>query len=177
MRGWALSDEGGGLSRWTSVISVAHYEARVRLVTSRLVLIFVFLLDFHGRVREVKSMFISCALHGAEASLCLRAVFGSCVLLFFVGGSLWQVLVLSWACWMVLRGVIRLFVWSGSVSVCSGGIWRFGQPRSVGFTAIWRWCRAVLGMVLFIHWLPVLFVLDLNGIPLCLVGAGIAWAE
>ena len=43
--------------------------ARVRLVIARLVLIFVFPLDFHGRVRVVRSMFLPAALHGVEASL------------------------------------------------------------------------------------------------------------
>ena len=43
--------------------------ARVRLVIARLVLIFVFPLDFHGRVRVVRSMYLPAALHGVEASL------------------------------------------------------------------------------------------------------------
>ena len=43
--------------------------ARVRLVIARLVLIFVLPLDFHGRVRVVRSMFLPAALHGVEASL------------------------------------------------------------------------------------------------------------
>ena len=36
---------------------------------SRLVLIFAFPLDFHGRVRVVRSMYLPAALHGIEASL------------------------------------------------------------------------------------------------------------
>ena len=43
--------------------------ARVRLVISRLVLIFALPLDFHGRVRVVRSMYLPAALHGIEASL------------------------------------------------------------------------------------------------------------
>ena len=42
--------------------------ARVRLVISRLVLIFALPLDFYGRVRVV-SMYLPAALHGIEASL------------------------------------------------------------------------------------------------------------
>ena len=42
---------------------------RVRLVISRLVLIFALSLDFHGRVRIVRSMFLPAALHAIEASL------------------------------------------------------------------------------------------------------------
>ena len=43
--------------------------ARVRLVISRLVLIFALPSDFHGTVRVVRSMFIPGALHGIEAFL------------------------------------------------------------------------------------------------------------
>ena len=46
------------------------------MVISRLALIFVLPLDFHGRVRVVKSMYLPAALHGIEVSLlsseCLR---------------------------------------------------------------------------------------------------------
>ena len=41
---------------------------RVRLVIARLVLIFDLPLDFHGRLRYIRSMFIPGALHGIEAS-------------------------------------------------------------------------------------------------------------
>ena len=47
----------------------AALAARVRLVIARLVLIFVLRLDFHGRVRVVRSMYLPAALHGIEASL------------------------------------------------------------------------------------------------------------
>ena len=43
--------------------------ARVRLVISRLVLIFALFLDFHGLVRVVRSMYLPAAPHGIEASL------------------------------------------------------------------------------------------------------------
>ena len=49
---------------WSSTLA-----ARVRLVISRLALVFVLLLDFHGRVRVVRSMFLPAALHGIDASL------------------------------------------------------------------------------------------------------------
>ena len=39
------------------------------LVLSRLILIFALPLDFHGRIRVVRSMYIPAALHGIEASL------------------------------------------------------------------------------------------------------------
>ena len=39
------------------------------MVLSRLVLIFALPLDFHGRVRVVRSMYLPAALHGIEASL------------------------------------------------------------------------------------------------------------
>ena len=59
-----VRDLGGHLDttfrRWSSTLA-----ARVRLVISRLVLIFVLPLDFHGRVRD---MYLPAALHGIEAS-------------------------------------------------------------------------------------------------------------
>ena len=42
--------------------------ARVRLVLSHMVLIFALPLDFHGRVRVVRSMYLPAALNGIEAS-------------------------------------------------------------------------------------------------------------
>ena len=41
----------------------------VRLIISRLALIFVLLLDFHVKMRVVRSMYLPAALHGIEASL------------------------------------------------------------------------------------------------------------
>ena len=81
---------------------------------------------------------------------CPRVVFSSCVLLFFVwsglGGSLWQVLALSWACLMCHRGVILPSVWSGTGSGCLGGVCQFNQLRLLGFTAFGRrYGVAVLG--------------------------------
>ena len=81
MEGWVLSQEGdkwsvrfdvrdlGGhldttFRGWSSTLA-----ARVRLVISRLVLVFALPLDFHGRVRVVRSMYLPAALHGIEASL------------------------------------------------------------------------------------------------------------
>ena len=70
-----VRDLGGHLDTtfrgWSSTLA-----ARVRLVISRLVLISALLLDFHGRIRVVRSMYLPGALHGIEASLlasdCLR---------------------------------------------------------------------------------------------------------
>ena len=47
----------------------ATLASRVRMVIARLVLIFALPLDFHGRVRVVRSMYLPAALHGIEASL------------------------------------------------------------------------------------------------------------
>ena len=58
------------LRRWSSTLSL-----RVRLVISRLDLIFALPLDFYGRVRVVRTMFLSCALHGVEASYLSKGVF------------------------------------------------------------------------------------------------------
>ena len=81
MKGWLLSQDGdqwsvrfdvrdlGGhldttFRGWSSTLA-----AGVRLVHSRLVLIFAIPLDFHGRVRVVRSIYLPAALHGIEASL------------------------------------------------------------------------------------------------------------
>ena len=81
MKDWVLSDGGDKLSvkfdvrdlgghldttfrGWSSTLA-----ARVRLVLARLILIFALPLDFHGRVRVVRSMYLPAALHGIEASL------------------------------------------------------------------------------------------------------------
>ena len=80
MRGWVDSDEG---HRWSVKLDVrdlgGHHDTtfhgwsstlatRVRLVIFRLVLVFALPLDFHGRLRVLRSMFILGALHGIEAS-------------------------------------------------------------------------------------------------------------
>ena len=80
MRSWVLFDEG---HKWTVRLDVrdlgGHLDTtwrgwsstlslRVRLVISRLDLIFALPLDFYGRVRVVRTMFLCCALHGVEAS-------------------------------------------------------------------------------------------------------------
>ena len=81
MRDWVLAQEGiSGLSILMFGIWEGHLDttfrgwsstlaAWVRLVSSRLVLIFALPLDFHGRVRVVGSMNLPAALHGIEASL------------------------------------------------------------------------------------------------------------
>ena len=70
----------GGLSSLMSEILGGHLDttsrgwsatlaSRIRLVIARLVLVFALSLDFHGRVRVVRSMFIPAALHGIDSSL------------------------------------------------------------------------------------------------------------
>ena len=81
MKEWVLSQEGDQRSVKFDVRDLGRHldttfrgwsstlAARVRLVISRLVLIFALPLDFHGRVRVVRSMHLPAALHGIEASL------------------------------------------------------------------------------------------------------------
>ena len=81
MKDWVLSCEGdqwcvkfdvrdlGGHLDTTFRGCSSTLAAWVRLVISQLVLIFVLPLDFHGRVRLVRSMYLPAALHGVEASL------------------------------------------------------------------------------------------------------------
>ena len=81
LKDWVLSDGG---DKWSVKFDVRDFgghldttfrgwsstlAARVRLVISRLVLIFALPFDFHGRVRVVRSMYLPAALHGIEASL------------------------------------------------------------------------------------------------------------
>ena len=81
MKDWVLSQEG---DKWSVKFDVrdlgdhldttfrgwsATLATRVRLVIARLVLIFALPLDFHGRTRVVRSMYLLAALRGIEASL------------------------------------------------------------------------------------------------------------
>ena len=79
-----VRDLGGHLDTslrgWSSTSSF-----RVRLVISRLDLVFALPLDFYGRIRVVRAMFLPCALHGVVASylskssfLKLRAAYYAC---------------------------------------------------------------------------------------------------
>ena len=78
MRGWIVTDESWsvtlddrdlgrhlhtGSRGWSATLAT-----RVRLVIALLVLIFVLPLDFHGRLRVIRTLFIPGALHGIEAS-------------------------------------------------------------------------------------------------------------
>ena len=81
MKDWVLSQDG---DRWSVKFDVRDLGGRldttfrgwsstsanrVRLVISRLALVFVPRLDFHDRVRVIRSMYLLAALHGIEASL------------------------------------------------------------------------------------------------------------
>ena len=120
MKDWILSQKG---DRWSVKYGVrnlgchldttfrgwsATLAARVRLVISRLVLIFDLPLDFYGRVHVVR-----CCLHGVEASLLasdslrrLRSSIGW----FGLVVSPWPAWVPYLAFWMGLLGVTLLFV-------------------------------------------------------------------
>ena len=175
MKGWVLSQEedrwsvkfdvrdlGGHLDTtfrgWSSTLA-----ARVRLVISRYVLIFVLPLDFHGRVRVVRSMYLPAALHGIEASFLasesLRKLRFSSAGWFGLVVSL--VLELCLACWMGQLGVILHFVWHGFGFVCFVALW----PAEVG--RVYRLLEMVgegaLGMVLFIFFPLALLRLDFGG--------------
>ena len=85
MRSWIVHDECHG---WSVKLDVRDLEVhldstfrgwsatlstRVRLAIAKLVLIFALLLDFHGRLRVIRSMFLPGALHGIEASFIAEA--------------------------------------------------------------------------------------------------------
>ena len=155
LKGWVLSHEG---DQWSVKFDVrdlgGHLDttfrcwsstlaARVRLVISRLVLIFALPLDFHGRVRVVRSMYLPAALHGIEASLLasdsLRKLRSS------VHRVVWsrrQHLAGVGAVLGLMAGptgcdpaiLCRLVSVSFALSISLFGPWRL-----VGFTVFWRW--------------------------------------
>ena len=154
---------------WSSTLA-----ARVRLVLSRLILIFALPLDFHGRLRVVRSMYLLAALHGIEASLLasdsLRKLRSS------VTRVVWsrrQPLASVCVVLSLLVGprVTLHFALSGFGFVCLVGILLFGLRKFVGCTICLRWwVRVVLGMVLFIFFPLVLLRLVLGGILLLWLG-------
>ena len=165
MKDWVLSQEGdqwsvefyvrdlGGhldstFRGWSSTLA-----ARVRLVISRLALIFDIPLDFHGRVRVVRSMYLPAALHGIEAS-------------FLASVSLRK-----------LRSSICRVVWSRRQPLASvGAVLSLlgGLLRLVGFIVCLQWfMKAVLGMVLFIYFLLALLRLAFSGILVPWLGLGL----
>ena len=187
MRDWVLSQEG---DRWSVKFDVRDHgchldttfrgwsstlAARVRLVIARQVVIFALPLDFHGRIRVVRSVYLPAALHGIEASLLAsdsqRKLRSSIHRVFGLVVSLWLVLVLSVACWMGPLGVILHFfvVWFRFRLLRRYiALW----PSHVGRAyRHWRWLvRRVLGMVLFTFFLRVLLRLGFGGILLGWVG-------
>ena len=98
MKEWVLSQEGdqwsvkfdaldlGGHLDFTFRSWSSTLAARVRLVISRLVLLFVLPLDFHGRVRVVGSMYLLAASHGIESSLLASDSFAEASVLYLQGG-------------------------------------------------------------------------------------------
>ena len=192
MRDWVLSQEG---DRWSVKFDVrdlgghldstfrgwsATLAARVRLVLARLLLVFALPLDFHGRVRVVRSMFLPAALHGIEASL-----FASDSLL-KLRSSICRVV---WSRRQPLAGVGAVlslldgpagcdpcFAQFGFGFACFGVILPFGLVRLVEFIAFWIWLvRVALVMVLFTFSLLVLLRLVSDGIPLLWLGLGLVY--
>ena len=85
MREWVVTDDG---DRWSVKLDVrdlgrhldptfrgwsATLATKLRLVIARLMLVFALPLDFHGRLRVIRSMFLPGALHGIEASFLAEA--------------------------------------------------------------------------------------------------------
>ena len=190
MREWALTfdcdkwsvrfdvrDLGGHLDTtfrgWSSTLA-----AILRLVISRLVLFFALPLDFHGRVRVVRSMYLPAALHGIEASL--LASDSLCKFRSSVHKIVWsrrQPLANVGAVLSLLDGPngcdpAFCVVWFRFVY--SVGTWLFSLLRLVGFIVFQRWLVKVAQvMVLFIFFLVVPLKLVLGGIQMLLLGLGL----
>ena len=115
----------------------ATLATRVRLVIARLVLIFALPLDFHGRVRVVRSMYLPAALHGIEASLLasdsLRKLRSS------IHRVVWSRRQPLASVGMGQMDVTLLFVWFGVGFVCFVGILLFGPPKLAVLVVHWRW--------------------------------------
>ena len=131
MRGWVLSEEG---HRWTVKLDVrdlgGHLDTtlrgwssalslRVRLVISRFDLNFALPLDFYGRVRVVRALFLPCAL--LEASYLSK-------------GSFWK-----------LRAAVMHAVWSRKQPLASSGavLGLLYGPHGCDsyFCIVWLRCR------------------------------------
>ena len=181
MKDWVLSQDGdkwsvkfdvrdlGGLLGTTFRGWSATLATRVRLVIARLVLIFALTLDFHGRVRVVRSRYLPAALHGIEASL--LASDSLCKLRSSVHRVVWsrrQPLACVGAVLSLLDGLTGcgpLSVWSGVGFVCCVGIWLYGLLRLVVLIVFLRWLvRVALVMVQSIFSLLVLLRLASGGI-------------
>ena len=187
MKDWVLSKEG---DQWSVKFDVrdlgGHLNttfrgwsltlaARVRLVISLLALIFVLPLDFHGRVRVVRSMYLPAVLHGIEASL-------------LASESLRR-----------LRSAVRRVVWSRRQPLANVGavlslldvptgcdpafcvVWfRFRLAASIfvksgGFIVCLLWfMRVVLCMVLFIFFLLAPLRLAFSGFLILQLGLDLA---
>ena len=158
MKDWVLSQEE---DQWSVKIDIgdlgrhldttfrgwsATVATRVRLVTTRLVLIFAPPLDFHGRVR-VSGLCIFRLLFMGLKPLAYASFVPPSTGWYVLVVSLWLVLVQSSASWMSLLGVTLLFAWFGLGFVCFLGILLFGPLKLAVLIVYWRWLvRGALGM-------------------------------
>ena len=143
----------------------ATLAARGRLVMSRLVFIFALPLDFHGRVRVVRSMYLPAALHGVEASL--LALDSLRKLRSFIYKVVWSRRQPLASVGAVLSFLDEPTGCDSAFFVCSifVGIWLCGPLRLVLLINFLTWSpRVVLVMVLSIFFLLVLLRLALGGI-------------
>ena len=97
-------------------------------------MIFALPLDFHGRVRVVRSMYLPAALHAIEASLLASDSLREASVLYLssclVSSSTFGLmLMLSLAFWMGPLVETLHFVWSGFGFVCFVGILPFDPLR------------------------------------------------
>ena len=169
---WMFGILGGGEGHLDSTFRgwSATLAARVRLVIARLVLIFALPLDFHGRLRFIRTMlFLEHCMRLRPLSLPIP-VCVSYVLLslrpFGLVGSLLPMLVRFSAC-CFLCCLVQVFA-------CFAGTWRTVLERSLGCTGCSEvLLMDVLVMVLLIYLLRVLLRLAFSGIHVSLGGSGL----
>ena len=112
------------------------------MVIARLVLTFALPLNFYGRVRVVRSMYLPAALHGIDSSLLASDSLRRLRSAVRRVGSRRQPLAGVGAVLSLLDGplgVTVLFVLSGFGFVCFVGILIFGLRKFVGSTVSLRW--------------------------------------
>ena len=137
-------------------------------------------LDFHGRVRVVRSMYLPAAIHGVQASLLASDSLRK------LRSSIHRVV---WSHRQPLAGVGAVFSLVGGPAGCDPafvlcgfgfghfvGILLFGPWKLVGFIVFWRWWVGVaLVMVLSIFSLLVLLRLVLGGILMLWLDLGLVY--
>ena len=154
--------------------------ARVIAVLRVVWLVSALPLDYRGKLRILRTMYVPAALHGIEASLLSQSNLVKLRLLLsgLVGlvSLRCRILALCWACWMGLSVLIRVLVLFGSGFGCCVGILLIDLLSLLGLGGFWRWLvMGHLGMGLCISWLIVLLLWGFGGFLVGFAGVGLVY--